>query len=56
MLLLETCEHCFKAVSYLHLYSVNGKTLAVDCIDSYIKFVAIEGDRMVSDSFVKFNI
>jgi len=35
-------------VSYLHLFSPNGKTLAVDCVDAFIKCVAIEGDRIAT--------
>jgi WD40 repeat protein len=37
-----------QSVSYLHLFSPNGKTLAVDCVDAYIKCVAIEGNRIAT--------
>jgi WD40 repeat protein len=35
-------------MSYLHLYSVNGKILAVDCIDNKIELVETENDRLVT--------
>ena len=39
---------CSQSVSYLHLFSANGKTLAVDCVDAQIKFVAVDDDRVVT--------
>ena len=35
-------------MSYLHLFSVNGKALSVDCIDSKLEHIAVEGDRIVT--------
>ena len=32
----------------MHLFSANGKTLAVDCVDAQIKFVAVDEDRIVT--------
>ena len=41
-------NYILQSVSYLHLFSPNGKTLAVDCVDAFIKCVAIEGDRIAT--------
>lgn len=35
-------------MSYLHLFSVNGKALSVDCIDSKLQHIAVEGNRIVT--------
>jgi hypothetical protein len=35
-------------MSYLHLFSVNGKALSVDCIDSKLENIAVEGNRVVT--------
>ena len=33
---------------YLHLFSVNGKALAVDCLDTQLEQIAVEGNRIVT--------